>query len=507
LRKLIRTGKDSVKVTSKNSKTRSVIANGVKQSRVFVRNYERLPRRYAPRNDVAVIFKGPLNFVTLYLCFFVSLVIFPGCSRSLIQIYFIMNKSLALSLTLSTFLFTGCGIFNPPPAPSHDDEFEFCWYALSVLFIFQERLPADPHVYSTPTELYQSVNDPYTRYLTPQQAQSLLGALTTQSSDAGVRIDSAASGYIIREVYQNSPGEKAGLAAGDTIRAVGLTQLAQMTQEQAASLLAGAVGDSARLTLKRMGSFLTVTVVFSTYLAPSVHTDSLDSATAYIALTMFSETTPHALGSAGEFGDALDKTAWARYTVLDLRHNYGGSLYQCVSIVSQFVPESTVIMNTRERTADSLYPTGRTIEDRLLAETGQKAVNRRFFVLVDNYTASASEILVSCLKERRAQSVKIIGTRTFGKGSGWTYRTTPLSAMVTITKMLFTPVTNPVYNLIGITPDIATDSTGDALLTALAQIQAGGLAKKSAAVMACRRIEENRKQYVTKFWYPTCIVK
>jgi carboxyl-terminal processing protease len=424
------------------------------------------------------------------------------------------NAFLFFVLLPALILFSGCENANPTVPPNSDvptnpdvqKEFDFCSFALSVFFIFQERLPANPNVYKTPLELYQSVKDPYTRYLNETQAQSLLNGLTTENGGIGILIDSVATGYVIKQVFKKSPGEKAGLLAGDTIQKADGVSLAGISLDSLPNYTGGPLGSTKVLTIMRTTGLVSISVILGTYLAPSVQTDSLDSNTAYIMLTIFSDSTSHPLGSAGEFADALDKTAWARYTLLDIRHNYGGALGQCVSIVSQFVSNTTKIINVKERDLDSLRPNGFTIENYLYAEYGQKAIDRKFYVLVDDYSASASELLVSCLKDRRSQTVKIVGTKTYGKGSGWTYLDTPQNALVTITMMLFTPIFGTGYNLIGITPDIYVDTTKDAKLVALDLIGNGGLGKKSAVVER-RHFEWYRQQLLPKPWVPMCVTR
>jgi carboxyl-terminal processing protease len=416
--------------------------------------------------------------------------------------YIIPIVSLVSALVLSNCV-------NPSSSASATDknEFDFCWYALSALFVYQERLPANPYVYATPLELYQSVNDTYTRYWNPAEATSLLASLTTQSGGIGIFIDSVATGYLVKQVFKNSPGEKAGLLAGDTIQTANGRSVAGVLQDSLSQYLGGNQGDSMSLLVNRNGTLLTIRVILGTYFAPSVVFEALDSSVAYIALRQFSEETLHPLGSTGEFSDALDSTAWAQYTVLDLRGNTGGAVTQCISITSQFVPLNTVIITTKERDADSLHPNGITIDSELDAVAGQKALTRKFEVLVDHYTASASEILVNCLRERRASTVKTIGTLTYGKGSGWGYVDTPKNGLVTITTLLLIPVINPIYNHIGITPDVVVDSTTDALTIALSDIGGGGLGKRLAISKNVNRINRLLDQLPKQSKIPMCIVK
>lgn len=133
-----------------------------------------------------------------------------------------------------------CGIFGPTqPRTKVSDEFEFCLEALRLYFIYQERIPVDPYACSTPDSLYKSVHDPYTKYFTPQNLAGLYQELTTKVAGIGIRIDSVSVGYRIKDVFQNSPGQRAGLLTEDTIQQVDSFSLAGVTYDQAIQYLGG----------------------------------------------------------------------------------------------------------------------------------------------------------------------------------------------------------------------------------------------------------------------------
>jgi carboxyl-terminal processing protease len=404
----------------------------------------------------------------------------------------------------------GCTPTKPlqPAQPTDADEYEFCWEALSALFIYQERLPSNPNLYSNPVELYASVNDRYTNYYDPVWAEYIYKMLSSTTGGVGIRIDTASGQYYIKDVFQNSPGEKAGLKTGDTLIMVGSTSLTGISRDSLTSLLEGNIGDHRAIQVKRTTGLVTITVTIGEYLAPSVFTETIDSSTAYILLTMFSDSTLNPNGSAAEFSDALDKTAWAKYTVLDLRHNLGGAVTQCIGISSQFIPKDSMIIMTKSREYDSVVRKDFFTESGgLKAIAGQKALTRKFAVLVDDSTASASEILVSCLKDYRSATVKIIGQKTFGKGSGWALVPTPKNGIATITCMLQFPIHGPDYNHIGIIPDSTIPSGADAEKVALGFINGGALGKVLANSNAADRIHDLRAAFMPKNRIPMCVIK
>jgi carboxyl-terminal processing protease len=288
---------------------------------------------------------------------------------------------------------------------------------------------------------------------------------------------------------------------------VGSILVSGISHDSLTSLLQGTIGDLRTIQVKRGGSLVTITVTIGEYLAPSVFTDALDATTAYILLTTFSDSTVNPNGSAAEFSDALDKTAWAKYTVFDLRHNLGGMVTQCQKIASQFIPKDSMIIRTKSREYDTVVHAFITDSSGIRAVEGQKALNRKFILLVDDTTASASEILVSCLKDYHSATIKIIGKRTYGRGSGWALVPTPLKGIATITCMLQYPVRGPDYNTVGIIPDIEIATGVDAVQVALAQIHSGALGKVLMNSKALDRIRDLRAAVTLKNRMPMCVVK
>jgi len=384
---------------------------------------------------------------------------------------------------------------------------EDAWTFLDWFLVFRERLPAEPMAYETPPELYASVREPYTVYYTHPQAEVLVSLLTSETVDAGVHLDSVRYGAAVLEVYAGSPAEAAGIRVGDTILSVNGVSCAGQPVDTVLEWLTGAPGERLQLAVWRSTGQVAITVVLAAYLAPTVFTDSLDSAVAYVALSGFFDETPDIAGSAGEFHAALARTAWARYTIVDLRDNPGGYVTQCLRIAGEFVPLGTAVVRTTERQVFEGVPGdetswyGATVDTVLRTDYAGIAQARRCYVLVDSMTASASEILLSCLHDYRALDVTSVGTVTYGKGRGqvilgydWDLEEYQLTdgGMARITSMLLTPVAGAPYDMVGIMPHVLIQPGQDALDTTLVMISrelGRPLAKSSlaGAVPAPRR--------------------
>ena len=368
-----------------------------------------------------------------------------------------------------------------------DSQYEFAAVCLDAFFIFRDRLPSDFYAFSTPQELYESVNEKWTVFMGPDEARWFAAQLTTtHEGGIGIRIDSVASGYLIKEVFPGSPGATAGLQAFDTIIRVDDLPVAGLSWEKFTGALSGSLGSEAVLRIRRADNQLKITVIRGVFTSPSVFVDSVDTATAMIILTGFFDETIMEGGSAAEFSKALDSTDWAKNTIIDLRQNGGGMVDQSRSIISELVPAGTPIVRVHMRDYDPETDSVFEADSTYYASGRGKASQRELFLLVDRYTASASEIMVSCLMARN--KVTVVGERTYGKGRGQVVLWGPDSVLAKITCMTLTPAdTNaPSYDTIGIDPDVFSD-TLDAFDVALGLIDgSAGAAKRRALVAASR---------------------
>lgn len=360
-----------------------------------------------------------------------------------------------------------------------DREFEYCWEFLDAFFIFQDNLPAKPYRYSNPASLYGSVDEPYTVYYNKETAAWFLAMLTTESAGLGIRISAVSNGYQVIDVIPASPAERAGVKVGDIITATDGRFVAGVPVETVLSYLAGETGDRRRLSINRDGAAVMITVVLGSFLARSVYVDSLSPSTVLLTVQGFSTTTVLPGGTAAEFGDALDATAWARFSVLDLRGNPGGEVGQCVAVCSEFLNGVVPLVRVSERQYNENSGTVQTVDTVWNSQiTPGRAVARQFMVLVDEGTASAAEILLSCIHTHRPDIVSI-GTATYGKARGQVFVDTPDSGIVKVTFATISPVEGPSYDLVGITPAIEIDSGEDALVVAEEEID------KSLGKQAC----------------------
>ncbi len=374
---------------------------------------------------------------------------------------------------------------NPTGAGGDRDaseEYLFSAQFLYAFFLFQDRLPKNPFSFTSPDPLYESVDEPFTDYVPPGEAQLFLDALSTQDAGLGVLIDSVAQGYVITEVIPNSPADDAGLVAGDTVVAVDGTPVAGISYPELSLILRGEIGEIRTIEVRRgLEMPVVVTVVIDTFLVPSVFVDSLDSTTAYIRITSFFSRTSNEGGTSAEFSQALERTIWAEYTVLDLRDNPGGELGQAFDVIDEFLGDGAEVIRTTQREFDAESEEFVTRDTTFEATAGGDALNRSFVILINEFSASASELLVAALVDNRPEIVTI-GQRTYGKARGQRIAVTPDTGVARVTYARFSPVAGEEYDLVGIKPKRPISTDVNPIQFAVDEIDEGGLAKTLAVL-------------------------
>lgn len=412
-------------------------------------------------------------------------------------------------IIICTALLVGCADNGAGPAgPGADDvgeEYLFSAQFLYAFFIFQDRLPDNPFVFPSPAQLYQSVNEPFTVYLPPPQAEAFLDDLDTESAGIGIIVDSVGPGFVITEVFEPSPASEAGLQEGDTLIEVGQRSLEDVSFVELAMLLRGQAGERKDITVKRGARLLDITVFIDEFLAPSVFVDSLDSALAYIRISSFFSRTALQKGSAAELSQALARTDFAAATIIDLRDNPGGELSQALAVTDQFLPASAPIIAVTQREFDPRTATAITNDTVFRATEGGRGINRSFVALVNENTASAAELLVAALKTNRPD-IPIVGQTTFGKARGQTITLTPDSGLARVTFALLEPVDGPSYDLAGIEPDVAVMRGVEPLRAAIDRARETLAKRVAVGSDAINRIDCMRAMYPRPACGPATLV-
>jgi len=296
--------------------------------------------------------------------------------------------------------------------------------------------------YAAIAGLMSSVKDKYTTFLTPEDYARLNEGLNGGNfSGVGISIqtDEKTKLLEVNEVIPDGPADKAKMLAGDVITLIDDKSTKGLTTDQDAKLLRGEKGTVVKLTVQRPDTPdpIVFTVTRDTIHQPSVYSKLLDGGIGYARLTVFGQNT------AEELSAALTKLQdqGAKAYVLDLRDNGGGYLESAVQVSSKFIPSGPIVSVESRGGSDTQYDAENTaISPRPLA------------VLVNKYTASASEITSGAIQDDGVG--ELIGEKTYGKGVVQTIDQLPDGAAVKITSARYLTPRGRDINLVGIQPDI-----------------------------------------------------
>ena len=271
--------------------------------------------------------------------------------------------------------------------------------------------------------------DPYTVYIPEEEQEDFQMMLNSAYGGVGAIIykPDVQGNVVINEPYEGSPAALAGLRCGDEVIAIDGQAAAGLTSAECSEKMRGKPGTTVVLTVKKLrageswkaGDVLEVPVVRRRIVLPSMeYAGMLNEADGYIYLSKFTE------GVGQEIRDAYKelKTKGMKRLVLDLRGNGGGILGEAVNIVSLFIPKGSVVVSAKGKAAtEQVYKT----------TTDPVDTEIPIVVLVDNASASASEIVSGALQDY--DRATIIGTRTYGKGLVQSIRPLPYDGQLKLT--------------------------------------------------------------------------
>lgn len=281
------------------------------------------------------------------------------------------------------------------------------WNRLQDKFVNREKLDYQKMVYGAISGALASLGDPYTVFMNPTEnknfSQNMQGNLEGIGAEVGIRKDIVT----IISPLENSPAKRAGLKPGDKILKIDDQLTAGMTIEEAVSKIRGPKGTEVVLTIVRDGwesakEFKIIREVINVPIIKLEMKESGGKKIAHLSIYEFTE------NSAGEFIKAAEQilTSDAKGIILDVRSNPGGYLESAVDIAGWFLPEKMLVVSED-------YGNGKQNEHR---SAGINKLGRYpLVVLINQGSASASEILAGALRDDK--SVKLVGEKSFGKGS------------------------------------------------------------------------------------------
>jgi carboxyl-terminal processing protease len=317
--------------------------------------------------------------------------------------------------------------------------------------------PSSQITYAAIAGVLGSVKDRYTVFLSPKEYAALNEGLDgTSFGGVGISysVDEKTHLLHVENVILDGPSDKSGVQTDDTITAIDGKPMAQIfdgattlevQQKRVTQALRGDPGTKVRLSIVRSGKQLgPVTITRETIHAPSVSSKMLPGSIGYVDLAVFGATTAQELSTALKRLDSQGAKAY----VLDLRYNGGGYLNAAIDVASKFIASGPIVSVQSRAGTDTEYDAENTaIAPRPLA------------VLVNQYTASASEITAGAIQDSGVGT--LVGTKTFGKGVVQTiFPMRDGSAVKITTARYFTPKGRDI-NAVGIEPEIKSELAKD----------------------------------------------
>jgi carboxyl-terminal processing protease len=300
---------------------------------------------------------------------------------------------------------------------------------------------ADDLTFAAVDGMLGSLDDPYTVFLNPREIRSL-NELIRGGDFGGIGIyigkDPKTKDVDVLNPIAGTPAYRAGLKPFDTIVAVDGHEVKPLDLDTVMNLIRGKVGTPVKLLVVRKGTAQkTYVVVREQIHVPSVSYHMIGKDVGYIQLYDFGDTSDH------EVADALSAVfkQGAKAIVFDLRNNGGGLLDAAVQISSKFIADGPIVstinrvgqVETEDAYQDAVPP-------------------HPLVVLVNQYTASASEITAGAIQDARVGV--LVGTRTYGKGVVQTIYDLPGSSAVKITTARYVTPNGRDINKKGIDPNI-----------------------------------------------------
>ncbi len=334
------------------------------------------------------------------------------------------------------------------------EQFSLFWEAWSwVESSYIGQIPSMKQVtYGAIRGALNELGDPYTVFVEPPAREQERETLRGNFGGIGAQLSRNDNGQIVLEPIPDNPAASAGILSGDILLAIdGVAVEETLTVEQVAERIRGEKGTAVTLTILHVGAPepVDIDVVRGDILIPSVTYRILPDAptVGYIQLSRFSGE------SSNEIEKAISELValGARSLVLDLRRNGGGLLDAAVEVADHFLIEGPILYQQSKGEEERVYE----------ADAETVAGNLPLLVLIDEQTASSSEILAGALQDR--DRALLVGNPTFGKGSvQLVYDLSDGSSVHVTASRWLTPDRHQIDQK-GLSPDILVEIPQDAI--------------------------------------------
>jgi carboxyl-terminal processing protease len=323
------------------------------------------------------------------------------------------------------------------------------WELLKDKYVDRTGLDARELFYGAIDGMLAATGDPYTTFFSPEENREFNEDISGVFEGIGAEMGMKDNIITIIAPLEGMPAEKAGLLPGDKIVKIDDVASSGYSLDEAVKRIRGAKGTSVKLTIFREGDEETrdITVERGIISVKSVRSETKEGNIAYIRVSRFGEDTD------ALFTEAVKKAAsdQSKGVIIDLRSNPGGFLDTAVEMASFMLPSGQIVVIEED---------GAGKRKELKARGGDILSALPTVVLINEGSASASEILAGALRENR-DNVTLIGKKSYGKGSVQELIPVGKDTAVKITVARWLTPEGHQINKAGITPDIEVGMTAE----------------------------------------------
>ena len=290
------------------------------------------------------------------------------------------------------------------------------------------------------------LDDEYSEYMTAEEWQEFQADALGNYVGIGIYMSVDKNGnVVVVSPIKDTPAEKAGLKTGDIIVYVNDESMIGIDSEVVSSKIKGEEGTKVKITVLRGEEYIDFDIERKAIKVYHVESEMLENNIGYISLLTFDE------GCAEEFKNAyLDlESKGAKKIIIDLRNNTGGLVNECLEIADMILPKGDIELITLDAKGNK----------DISKSTKDPIVEGEIVVLVNEYSASASEILVAALKEN--DKAEVVGKTTYGKGVIQSVLSLNDGSVLKLTVSEYFTPTEQKINKVGITPDYEVDLPED----------------------------------------------
>jgi len=333
-----------------------------------------------------------------------------------------------------------------------DIDFSLFWEAYHKLqekFVDPQKFDTQKIIYGAISGMVGALGDPYTVFFPPQESKKFMEDVSGSFEGVGMEIGVKKGQLQVISPIEGTPAQKAGLRPGDKILKINDTFTADISVDKAVDLIRGKKGTEVALTIFRdsWDKSKEIKIIRDVINVPSLKLEFKEGDIAYLQLYQFSEK------AGADFQEAAIKilNSSSKKIILDLRGNPGGYLEISQEIAGWFLKKGQIVV------VEDFTATGKKQEYK--AKGNSALLDYPLVVLINNGSASASEILAGALHDNRG--ILLIGEKSFGKGSVQQLENLSDGSSLKITVAKWLTPKGKLITDVGLDPDVKVELTDE----------------------------------------------